>query len=55
MQDQNNDQIDGEEVPTVPAEAQEIQNKLEQADGKEEESQSSSKNEKDQETVEDDA
>ena len=36
MQDQNNDQIDGEEVPTVPAEAQEIQNKPEQADGKEE-------------------
>ena len=34
MQDQNNDQIDGEEVPTVPAEAQEIESKPEQADGK---------------------
>ena len=55
MQDQNNDQIDGEEVPIVPAEAQEIKKKPEQDDGKEEESQGSSKNEKDQETVEGEA
>jgi len=36
MQDQNNDQIDGEEVPTVPAEAPEIESKPEHADGKDE-------------------